>query len=197
MGQAPGETGRKNTAIWVLAGCGAGLMALLCVGTGVATFFVMRSDGVASDRTADGDDPTAPKERGPSPTVQTPDRDESAPWVVVAKVTAATGTKPVDEGAQCGFAVERHPSPGGGYWCRSQIVCAGKLLYGGPRSGYFQCTVVTSGRLSIVGSDVETSAKDTDAAMTLNTVLGELSLRDDSSGAHGAYTLSARIISVR
>ena len=71
------------------------------------------------------------------------------------------------------------------------------MLYGGPSAGLFPCELPEQPQRGVVGADDMTSATDTDAAMRLDTRSGTLSIRDDSSGPHGEYTLEARISSVR
>jgi len=118
---------------------------------------------------------------------------------ITAAVTVVTGSRPVSEGAICSFRVERLPrSNGAGYWCRTQAVCGGKLLFGGPTAGYFNCRMtVGSGVPEITGGDPDTSSVDNDASFAIDTTASSVVLRDDATSQNGEYSLVAHINSLR
>jgi len=118
------------------------------------------------------------------------------PREITATVIAIDGSNPVAMGSECRFAVGRRPR-GRGYWCNAQIVCGGKLLYGGPTSGFFPCTLDSPPGRHVVGADPETTSVDTDAAMSINSQTNTLTVWDDATGPHGAYTMTAEIRTLR
>lgn len=116
--------------------------------------------------------------------------------MVRATVTAVEGSIGVDVGAECGFAVDRRDRSDGTFWCNAQIVCGGRLLYGGPEAGYFPCTLFEQPRRDVVGSDPQTHEDDRDAAMSIDTTTGALEIWDDASGELGRFRVRARVDSV-
>ena len=187
----------KSGLMWALVGCIGLLVAGLCVATGVGAFFVMNSarvthGPVTADQEIDPDYEGKPPVGGGVALPQEPKIR-----MIRATVTAVTGTKPVEDGAICAFTVEEHDwGQPPGYWCRSQVVCGGKLLYGGSSSGYFPCRL-TEGSPDVVGEDPDTTSEDTDASIELDTLDKRLSIHDDSSGPHGEYTLLAEVTEVQ
>jgi len=189
------EDGNNQGMLYLLAGCAVLVVLALCGVTGVGVWlFYSTEEAVVVSPPTPLPPPTPIPPPGPGPQLPAP---PESPRIVTAVVTSVTGTAPVPEGATCGFSVERAPN-GGGYWCKTQIVCAGRPLYGnGPQNGFFDCTLHQQPRRDIVGSDTQTTARDTDASMEIDTQANTLRIRDDASGPHGAYTLDARITDVR
>ena len=214
---AEGE--KDNGALYVLLGCAGLLIVGLCVATGIGTWMVFEQ----TSSPVYGPTTPAPYVPPPTPVVPVPPTGPGAPGtpggpggpsvgpalppppsfappaLVRATVEGIEGASPVAVGSACEFTVERHPEPSqpSGYWCRTQIVCGGRLLYGGPSAGYFPCTLSEGAPRTVVGRDVETTSSDTDAAMTLDTTTGELTVLDDASGPFGAYTVRARVVETR
>ena len=201
----------NSRLLYAAIGCAVFLVVGLCVATGLGVWWVMET----RERLASTPMPFPPPQPPPpgtpggpvvpggpvapgGPQLPPPPGVPMTPRVVSATVTNVTGSAPVAVGATCQFNVERmsRPDMPSGYWCRTQIVCGGRLLYGGPNSGYFPCTVGDSPP-SVTGSDADTTASDTDAAINLDTASGILSIRDDSASPNGEYSLDARIDSVR
>lgn len=207
---AEGE--KDNTALYVLLGC-AGLLVLgLCAATGVGVWMVMEQASsappVAYPTPAPIPGPTVPTPPPPiAPTPFPPSTGPALPpppsfappMLVRATIDSIEGASPVAVGTACEFTVERQPSPEqpSGYWCRTQIVCGGRLLYGGPSAGFFPCTLGEGTPRTVVGQDVETTSVDTDASMSIDTSTATLTIRDDSAGPFGAYGVRARITEAR
>jgi hypothetical protein len=208
---AEGE--KDNTALYVLLGC-AGLLVLgLCAATGVGVWMVMEQASsappvaypmppgpVPGPTVPTPPPPVAPSPFPPTPGPALPPPPSFAPPMLVrATIDSIEGASPVAVGTACEFTVERQPSPEqpSGYWCRTQIVCGGRLLYGGPSAGFFPCTLGEGTPRTVVGQDVETTSVDTDASMTIDTSTATLTIRDDSAGPFGAYGVRARITETR
>lgn len=198
------EQSSGSGGMYALIGC-AGLLVLgLCGATAFGVFMVAQRDAVAGPgRPAQPiGQPNQPIGQ-PNQPIGQPNQPSGGPMLpgnttprmVTATVSAVTGSRPVPEGAICSFAVERH-AQANGYWCRSQVVCAGQLLYGGANSGYFNCTLHESPRRDVVGADTDTTATDTDAAFEIDTQRGFLRVRDDAAGIHGAFSVEARVTQV-
>lgn len=204
----PGEPQSNSALIWVLVGC-AGLLVLgLCGATGFGVWRYLEASTTApypGPAPVPTPMPTPPYPAppsgpapGPGPSLPAPPQMGVSPRTVTATVTSVTGSSPVAVGATCGFNVERHTRPDPpGFWCRAQITCGGTLLYGGPSAGFFPCQLFEQPRRDVTGEDDMTTASDTDAAMRIDTRTGTLSIRDDSAGTHGQYTVEARITDVR
>ena len=203
---SPPPNDSTSKILYVAIGCGVFLMVGLCVATGVGVwFFASEADEMAASvpvvpyeppKPPPGlgpMDPQAPPGQG-GPALPPPPPAAAAPRIVSATVTAVEGDAPVPVGASCDFNVEQsaNPTVPSGYWCRTQIVCGGRLLYGGPNSGYFPCTF-SDAPPTVVGRDDETTAADTDAAMSLDTTSQTLTIRDDATSALGAYSVTARV----
>lgn len=122
---------------------------------------------------------------------------EAQPRQVRAEVTRVQGTKVVREGDKCEFLVERRVRDRASFYCNAQVVCGGRLLYGGPNRGFFACKFAEEGRGDIVGSDPSTTAADQDAAIHLNTLEGIMRVWDDDHGPFGPFRVEADILSVR
>lgn len=204
--------------VWILAGCGLLLLVGICSLGGVGMWLAMEQgqqdpfagpggfgpapDPTPAPRARPRPPPAAPSPSpspspSPAPAPSGPSGPSEPPRVVVATVTSVDGSRPVREGTTCGFTVERHPRDPSGYWCRTQVVCGGKLLYGGPRAGYFPCTWHRGGSKDVVGGEDGTTSEDSDAAFELDTRNDTVTIRDDDTGTHGAYRLQARVDRVR
>lgn len=116
--------------------------------------------------------------------------------MVHATVRSVEGSLPIDTGAMCAFAVDRRDRPDGTFWCNAQIVCDGRLVYGGPEAGYFPCTLHEQPRRDVVGGDPQTHAEDGDAAMAIDTVAGSVEIWDDATGDLGRFRVVASVDSV-
>ncbi len=189
--------------LWVLVGCAVLLVVGLCAASGFALFFVYAGQTPYPD----GPPPPTPTPMPQRPMVQTPQGPQPQlppppvnyrPLTVSAVVTQST-TPRVTVGTRCVFPVTRHDRQGEptGYWCRAEIRCGTELVYGGGTAGYFPCTVVDSAAASVVGGEAGTTTSDGDAAVQLNTPASRLTVSDDPSGRIGAYSIEARIESVR
>ena len=207
MDSNPRPTDDNDSKVLYFAiGCAVFLVVCLCAASGLGVWYLTQREDTAvtvpvqppfEEPKPPPTQPSRPIVPGPAPggpQMPPPPSVPTAPRIVNGTVTTVDGSSPVAVGATCNFNVRRQPRPDlpVGYWCNAQIVCGGTLLYGGPNAGYFPCTVGDSPP-SVVGSDPETTASDTDASMELNTTAGTLSISDDATGVHGAYTLTARI----
>lgn len=211
---AEGE--KDNGALYVLLGC-AGLLVLgLCVATGVGVWMVMEQASTVAPMypTPPGPipSPSVPSPTVPSPTLPNPTPfppptgpalppppSFAPPLLVRATIESVEGASPVAVGTTCEFTVEKQPSPDqpSGYWCRTQIVCGGRLLYGGPTAGYFPCTLGEGSARTVVGQDPETTSVDTDGSMMIDTSTSMLTIGDDAAGVFGTYAVRARITETR
>lgn len=208
-----GQDGEKSGTIYLLLGCAGLLIVGLCVATGVGIWLVLEraepppgpGPAVAVPAVPQPPlpfeppkPPVDPIEPPRGPALPPPPAFGATPLVIRANVDEIDGSRPVEPGVSCEMTVERHtlPSPPG-FWCRTQILCGGKLLYGGPQAGYFYCDWSNPAVRHVRGEDGETYRIDNDAAMALDTRAQTLTIRDDDGGAHGAYTLRARVTEVR
>lgn len=205
---AEGE--KDNGALYVLLGCAGLLIVGLCAASGLGVWMVVQRSSVPPVAYPSGPAmpppvpppvaPTVPPPGTPlppGPALPPPPDFGFSPAIIRATVESVEGTSPVAVGATCEFTVERHARPEPpGYWCRTQIACGGRLLYGGPTAGYFPCELGDSPR-TVVGRDIEATSVDTDAAMELDTTTGVLSVRDDVAGPYGSYAIRARITETR
>lgn len=191
------EEKESSPLLWGLVGCAGLCLVGLCGFFGFGVYLL--SEGVENNpiASAEWDPKPNPAGAGPiaPPTGRTPPAQSGLPLVVNATVTAVSGRRAVEVGADCGFVVERHERPEG-FWCRAQIVCGGKLLYGGPNAGYFDCELEVHPETRVIGGEDLTTREDSDAAMRINSVDGLLTVMDDATGEHGAYRLEARIVSI-
>jgi hypothetical protein len=126
-----------------------------------------------------------------------PAGEDFSPRQIEATVTASEGAAPVPVGATCSFDVVPRPQQGGGYWCNAQIACGGRLLYGGESAGFFPCTLSPPPTRDVVGRDSQTTAVDGDSSMEIDTSQRVLMVSDDPIGTYGAFSVVARIDSVR
>jgi hypothetical protein len=124
--------------------------------------------------------------------------NDFAPLQVRAEIVSARGKCGVSLGDKCEFLVERRARAEGSFYCNAQIVCGGRLLYGGPDRGYFACRLFEGGsRREVMGSDPSTTAADQDAALHLDTRAGVLRIWDDDRGSLGAFDVEADVLSVQ
>jgi hypothetical protein len=119
------------------------------------------------------------------------------PRQVRAEVTRVQGARVVSLGDRCEFLVERRMRDQSSFYCNAQVVCGGKLLYGGPDRGYFACRLFEGDRRDVVGGDPNTTGSDQDAAIQLDTRNGLLRIWDDAKGPLGAFEIEAEVFSVQ
>lgn len=120
-----------------------------------------------------------------------------APRTIRATVTEVTGAAGIEVGALCEFNVERRENTDtGGFWCNAQIVCGGRLFYGGSGAGFFPCTLYEGPPRDVVGEDHDTTTVDRDGAMRLDTRAGTLEVWDDATGTNGELRITAHVDSV-
>lgn len=112
-----------------------------------------------------------------------------------AEVTRVRGNPVVNAGDKCEFLVERHVQPIAE--CSAQVVCGGRLLYGGPRSGYFRCKLLGGEKHDLIGTDPSTTSSDQDAALHINTREGVMRIWDDERGPLGEFNVEAEILSIQ
>ena len=120
----------------------------------------------------------------------------SAPLTVRAEVTRVGGAPVVQLGETCHFLVEQRQRDARSFYCNAQVMCGGKLLYGGPERGFFPCRFYEGERRDVVGTDPSTTREDKDGALSLDTRSGVLRLWDDLSGPNGAFEIEAEVLSV-
>ncbi len=118
------------------------------------------------------------------------------PRRVRAEVTRVGGNQIVRVSDKCEFLVERRRLEDGSFYCNAQVVCGGKLVYGGPDRGYFACQLHDTPRRDVVGSDPSTTGTDHDPALALDTRTGVLRVWDDARGADGAFDIEADVTDV-
>jgi hypothetical protein len=116
------------------------------------------------------------------------------PRQIRAEVTRVQGNPVVRAGDRCEFLVERRVSAT--FECNAQVVCGGRLLYGGRDRGYFPCKLFEDERPNVVGSDPNTTSNDQDAAIHLNTRDGVMRIWDDEQGTLGKFDVEAEVLSV-
>ncbi len=202
---------QSNKGLYLLLGCAGLIVTGLCVATGVGFWMMGTTSSVAPISvpvapTPVPVPPVAPPNTGPGPALPPPPGPALppppamgvAPRIVTAVVGATTGAAPVATGSECTFTVERHSRAAPpGYWCRTQINCGGNLLYGGPTAGFFECSLYEQPRRNVVGEDTQTTTFDSDAAMRIDTTNNTVTVRDDTAGAFGEFTVDFQITNVR
>lgn len=119
------------------------------------------------------------------------------PLTVRAEVTRATGSAGVQLGDACQFLVEQRPRDAHSFYCNAQVMCGGKLLYGGPERGFFPCRFYEGERRDVVGADPSTTRQDKDGAISLDTRSGVLRLWDDPTGPIGGFEVEAEVLSAQ
>jgi len=208
------EASRSSSTLPLALGCltGVGCGLVLIVG-GIAVWLVLHSaDGGSEPATPVAPAPLPPPmpppyvpppsapalpppPMPPAPSGSPAPSGDVAPRLVRATITESSVPTVVPVGALCEFDVERSDSPDGSFACRAQVVCGGRLLFGGPEAGYFPCTLYEGPPRHVVGSDPNTTGTDGDAAMRLDTH-GTLEVWDDASGANGELRVAARVDAV-
>jgi hypothetical protein len=126
-----------------------------------------------------------------------PNMLDPQPRQVRAEVTRVRGNAVVREGDRCEFLIERPLSSRDAFHCHAQVVCGGRLLFGGPDRGYFVCKLYEDERRDVVGDDPNTTGSDKDAAFHINTRNGVMRIWDDDQGPLGAFDVEAEILSVQ
>ncbi len=215
----PEPPDERGTWIWVAVGCGGLLLSALCI-VPPALWLAFEDDDEPAPVTrvdptpvpAAPSSPTpvpAPAAPSPTPGLPTPAptpaptlpppplTGTTSPRRITAIVEEVTGTIQARVGGTCSFDVTRHDQADGTFWCNAQVRCAGQLLYGGTNAGFFDCTLYEQPQRHVVGEDPNTTGRDRDAAMRLDTLRGILTVRDDASGQLGAFSLRARVTRVQ
>lgn len=139
--------------------------------------------------------PIVPPTIPPAPPGALAPASDTAPRLVRATVTEASGSAGIAVGAMCEFHVERTDNSDSTFACNAQIVCGGRLLYGGPGAGFFPCTLYEGPPRHVVGADENSTSGDNDGAMRLDTH-GSLEIWDDSTGPNGEFRVVAHVDSV-
>jgi hypothetical protein len=119
------------------------------------------------------------------------------PLTVRAEVTRVAGSAGVRLGETCQFLVEQRPRDARSFYCNAQVMCGGKLLYGGPDRGFFACRFYDGERRDVVGADPSTTRQDKDGALSLDTRSGVLRVWDDASGPSGEFQVEAEVLSAQ
>jgi hypothetical protein len=123
---------------------------------------------------------------------------DTIPRQVRAEVTRVQGAVVARQGDKCEFLIERRRREPDSFWCNAQVVCGGRLLYGGPDRGYFPCRLYDEGdQPDVIGSDPHTTASDKDAAIAINTREGVMRIWDDAHGVLGEFVVEAEILSIQ
>lgn len=199
------EPSKSSAVTWIVVGCGAAFVLLLCAGAGGMIFWTLTARRAATGLvpfTPVPGDSTAPSGSGgsgpqlPPPPVPAGPSDPS-PRQIAAVVSTVTGSSGVTVGTECRFPVLRVPRDDGTFWCRAQATCGSVLLYGAGTGGYFNCQLWDTPRRDVVGRDVDTTSGDQDPSFDLDTRAGTMRIADDPSGRLGAFTIDARVIYVR
>jgi hypothetical protein len=124
----------------------------------------------------------------------------SAPLSVRAEVTRSTNPNLVRQGDSCEFLVEQRQRDAQSYYCNAQVMCGGKLIYGGQDRGYFSCRFYDGEQgdhHDVVGNDPTTTREDKDPALQLDTRSGVLRVWDDASGSNGQFEVEAEVLSAQ
>jgi hypothetical protein len=119
------------------------------------------------------------------------------PLTVRAEVTRVAGNGIVRPGESCHFLIEQRQRDARSFYCNAQVMCGGKLLYGGPERGFFPCRFYEGERRDVVGADPSTTREDKDSGFTIDTRSGVLRVWDDASGPHGAFDVEAEVLSAQ
>jgi hypothetical protein len=198
----------KGETLWIVVGVGCLVVIVLGVfGAGGAAIYMLQTGDELGVPVPPLPPPEASAPIAPTPHVApvapsppplpTPPVTAAPPEpvrVVRATVTASSGLPDVTLGTPC--VVEVRPSDDTELPCRAQIDCGPRHLYGSESLGYFACTLAVGTRPDVQGEDPLTTSEDRDPAMSLDTVAGTLSIRDDATSASGAFSLAANVESV-
>lgn len=125
------------------------------------------------------------------------DLPDPEPRQVRAEVTRVRGNPVVRAGDKCEFLIERRLRERDLFYCNAQVVCGGRLLFGGPDRGFFACKLFDDERRDVVGSDPSTTSSDKDAALHINTREGVMRVWDDDKGELGEFVVEAEILSIQ
>lgn len=125
------------------------------------------------------------------------DATDPQPRQVRAEVTRVRGNPVVRAGDKCEFLIERRLRERDSFYCNAQVVCGGRLLFGGPDRGFFACKLFDDQRRDVVGSDPSTTGADKDAAFHINTREGVMRIWDDQQGTLGEFDVEAEILSIQ
>ena len=139
--------------------------------------------------------PVIPPALPPAPIGTLAPPEDVTPRLVRATVTEVSGAAGIEVGASCEFNVLREDLPDSSFNCNAQVVCGGRLLYGGPAAGYFPCTLYQGPPRHVVGADTNTTSVDNDGALTLDTH-GTMEVWDDATGPNGEFRVVAHVDSV-
>jgi hypothetical protein len=135
---------------------------------------------------------------GNPPLAENGELADPSPRQVRAEVTRVQGSAVARQGDKCEFLIERRRRDRDNFWCNAQVVCGGRLLYGGPERGYFVCKLYDDAdQHDVVGSDPHTTDSDQDAALMINTREGVMRIWDDAKGALGEFTVEAEVLSIQ
>jgi hypothetical protein len=125
------------------------------------------------------------------------DSFDREPRQVRAEIIRVTGAQLLRPGDKCEFLIERRPSENASPYCSTQVVCGGRLVFGGPNRGFFACRFESDHRRDVVGSEPVTSGRDGDSAFYINTAEGLMRVWDDEAGMYGAFQIEADVLSVQ
>ncbi|HEX5659613.1 MAG TPA: hypothetical protein VFX59_20595 [Polyangiales bacterium] len=164
-----------------------GVLALSAIAALVGLFWIGRSFSVGG-KLRFGNPPQAGASELP----------DASPRQLRAEVTRVQGAAVARPGDKCEFLVERRRREPDSYWCNAQVVCGGRLLYGGPDRGYFPCKLYDDGeQRDVIGSDPHTTASDKDAAIAINSRESVMRIWDDDRGVLGEFVVEAEILSIQ
>jgi hypothetical protein len=96
-------------------------------------------------------------------------------------VSTVSGMTDVAAGDECPFEVEQIPRGGGSVWCRTELRCGERVLYGGPGQGYFDCTFPETEYDHLQAYDYTMASEDGDPSFTID-YDGNLVVRDFVDG---------------
>lgn len=186
--------------ILLAAGCGVLFLLSLCCVPGAA-FYAYQTAEEPEPVLVDWEPPVEPAQEprplGPPPAPVSPtDPNVPAFRTVVVQITEAQGLSSPAVGSQCSFQVERRSRRDGTFWCHTAIVCGGRALFGNEQMGYFDCTLYEGAQRHVVGEDTETTAASRDPAFRIDTLNEQFEIRDDATGANGAFVLRGRVLGV-
>jgi hypothetical protein len=105
-------------------------------------------------------------------------------------VSTVVGMTDVAVGDVCPFEVEQIPRGGGIFWCRTELRCGERVLYGGAAQGYFDCTFPETEYDRLQAYDYSMQSEDGDPSFTID-YDGNLAVRDFVDGV--SLEVSGRI----
>lgn len=205
----------RGAWVWIAIGCGGLALSLLCILPPALWLGLSDEPDVAGSPSVSPPSPqVAPPPVAPVPPIapapfpsMPPPPSPSLPPPPTTGTTSArrvsaiveqvSGVPGLRHGSTCLFDVTRVDRDDGTFWCNAQVSCGGQLLYGGVDAGFFECTLYEQPERHVVGDDPDTTSADRDAAMHLDTLRSQLTVRDDASGRLGAFSVRARVTSIR